>query len=182
MSSHDQPADRAGIQKEIRNRKKGKWGRFFLRWGMTGGVLFVLFLFIIQIVPYHGIGMYPSIRDGDLVVIYRAGSYRIGDVIRYKDTEGTYRLGRIAATGNEVVEIEDSGEWTRNGDVPNDFEFYATGEAADSPVVFPYTVSNNTYFILNDYRMETHDSRLFGSVPAEQITGRVIFVFRIRGI
>ena len=165
-----------------RNRRYGKWGRFLLKWGMTAVILAMLFLFVIQIVPYHGLVMYPSVRDGDLLVIYRRCDLRIGDIVRYEDPDGVIRLGRIAATEGQTVDITESGEWTRNGSFPTDNEFYPTYSSADAALSYPHTVEEGAFFILNDYRADTDDSRLFGSVPGERILGIVVFVFRIRGI
>ena len=165
-----------------RGRKSGKWGRFFLKWGTVAGILAAVFLFIVQIVPYHGISMYPSIRDGDLLVIYKPGKYQIGDVVRYKASDGKQRLGRIMAMEGQVIDITESGEWTRNGTVPSETEYYPTSRSEDSSLVFPYTVEEDGLFILNDYRPETEDSRLYGTVPQERVIGKVIFVLRIRSI
>lgn len=50
----------------------------------------------------------------------------------------------------------------------------------DEPV--DMIVGEKEMFLLNDYRSDQGDSRRFGSVKITEIDGKVIFLFRWRGI
>ena len=54
-------------------------------------------------------------------------------------------------------------------------------KAEGSAVSFPYTVEEGKAFILNDYREDTDDSRIFGAVDMKDIDGPFLFTLRRRG-
>ena len=49
-------------------------------------------------------------------------------------------------------------------------------------ISFPYEVPENCVFVLNDFRSDTSDSRVFGGVRQDDLKGRIIFIMRRRGI
>ena len=49
-------------------------------------------------------------------------------------------------------------------------------------MTFPYTVPEGTVFVLNDYRDDIQDSRVYGSIPMKQTRGKIVLVLRRRGI
>ena len=54
--------------------------------------------------------------------------------------------------------------------------------ADDAQIELPYTVEDNCVFLLCDFRTNGTDSRSYGSVPLEELDGKVIAFFRCRGI
>jgi signal peptidase I len=59
--------------------------------------------------------------------------------------------------------------------------FYAT-EAKPGGIEFPYTVPEDSYFVLCDYRTAAADSRNYGAISKADIIGKVITVLRRRSI
>jgi signal peptidase I len=68
---------------------------------------------------------------------------------------------------------------------------YRINNLLQSEEVFYETVSNepvdvivgpDEVFLLNDYRSESSDSRTFGTLSLSEIDGKVVFLFRWRGI
>ena len=51
-----------------------------------------------------------------------------------------------------------------------------------SKITYPYTVPEDTVFVLNDYRSDLKDSRTYGGIPLSDTEGKVILVIRRRGI
>jgi signal peptidase I len=107
-------------------------------------------------------------------------NYAIGDVVVFKVGTSTC-VARIVAQGGDVVEVNDSNELLVNGNVQEEEIFYPT-EAEPLGVTYPYTVEENSYFMLSDFRTNTTDSRSFGAVSADDFCGKVITVLRRRGI
>ena len=68
-----------------------------------------------------------------------------------------------------------------NNAIASEDIFYPTYKAEGSAVSFPYTVEEGKAFILNDYREDTDDSRIFGAVDMKDIDGPFLFTLRRRG-
>jgi signal peptidase I len=125
--------------------------------------------------------MYPRLRDGDLILYNRMErNYAIGDVVVFKVGKLTC-VARIVAQGGDVVEVNNDGQLLVNGNVQEEEIFYPT-EADPGGVGYPYTVEENSYFMLCDFRTNGTDSRYYGAVPADDFCGKVITILRRRGI
>lgn len=140
----------------------------------------LLFTQVFLIAQAKGQGMFPSIKDGDLLISFRMQrEYMQNDVVTY-EVEGKRYTGRIAALETDVVTIDESGKLLVNG-TPQDGEIlyptYNTGE-----LKYPYRVPEGCAFIMGDYRTQTKDSRNFGSVPMKDIEGKVITILRRRSL
>ena len=51
----------------------------------------------------------------------------------------------------------------------------------EANITFPYTVPNDTYFVLNDYRPDPTDSRMYGGIPKTDTKGKIFLMLRRRG-
>jgi signal peptidase I len=130
----------------------------------------------------NGETMYPRLRDGDLYLYYRLdSSYIIDDVVAYQ-LNGGQCVGRIVAMGGDEVNLSDKGELIVNGNVQDEEIFYITQQITGSEVEFPLTVPEDSYFVLCDFRTNSLDSRMYGSVSKSDIDGKIISFLRIRGI
>jgi signal peptidase I len=69
-----------------------------------------------------------------------------------------------------------------NGNVQDEEIFYITQQITGSEVEFPLTVPEDSYFVLCDFRTNSLDSRMYGSVSKSDIDGKIISFLRIRGI
>lgn len=128
----------------------------------------------------QGLGMFPAMKDGDLILAYRLQkTYVKGDVVVYTEGENRY-LGRIAAGETDVVHMDDSGSLTVNGNPQNGEILYPTFARENS--AYPMRVQEGTVYVLGDYRTQTQDSRDFGPIPLDHIQGKVIAVVRRRGL
>ena len=139
----------------------------------------VIFLIFFEIRIVHDISSYPSVRDGDLVLILKGRAYR-GEIVAWKTPSGSVKLSRIAAVSGDTVSITEGYGYELNGSVPFEDEYYTTDPAEGSDVTYPYYVEDG-YFLLNDYRTDSGDSRAYGAISEDKIIGKVFFLFRRRG-
>ena len=146
---------------------------------IVAGILIFTFVFGVHV--QAGNNMFPAIKDGDLIIYYRLEQLIRTDAVVYK-ADGKHRAGRIVAGPGDVVSISEAGELSINGGVVLEEIFYATDLPEDASVEYPFTVPDNSYFILNDFRSDTLDSRSFGSIDKANINGTSIFIVRRRGI
>ena len=156
--------------------------RFLIKLGVFAAVMILMFTVVLGIHINKGDRMYPFIMDGDVLITLKITPYRDGDVVVYKSPDsGKKEISRIAAAGPNEVDIV-SGIFVVNGDYTETDSLFETYWLENSPVIFPYDVSDDSYFLLDDYRPLGKDSRLFGQINKKDLKGKVIYVFRIRGI
>jgi signal peptidase I len=154
---------------------------FFIKLGVVCLALWLIFTFAFGIKQMHGENMYPRLRDGDLLLYNRMErNYAIGDVVVF-EVDKVPCVGRIVAQGGDVVEVTENGELWVNGNLQSEEIFYAT-EADPFGVEYPYTVEEDSYFMLCDFRTESTDSRSYGAVSVDDFCGKVITILRRRGI
>lgn len=142
--------------------------------------VYVIFTQVFLITQNHGLGMFPAMKDGDLVIAYRLQQeYAKNDVVVYT-VDGVRKVGRIAARGTDIVIINENGSLMVNGIIQSGEILYPT--YPKDIVMYPYHVPEGHIFILGDYRTNTEDSRDYGSIPMENVEGKVISILRRRGL
>jgi signal peptidase I len=147
------------------------------------GIVWLLFSQVFVIRQVSGQAMYPNVLDGDIVIGYRLQrSYVQDDVVVYR-LGTTWRVGRIVAQAGDVVNFTEDGYLSVNGYVQQEEKVYYASETDMLSVDFPYTVPENSYFVLNDYRTySAFDSREKGAISQDNLVGKVISLWRFRGI
>jgi signal peptidase I len=121
----------------------------------------------------------------DLLVIdlVPASALRRGDLVAFKAPRSARRCGGAGAKWVKRLIGLPGDRWEeRHGYV------YINGRKLDEPYVGPdrrdsdsiteRTIAKDEYFVLGDNRVHSCDSRAWGSVPAENIIGRVSDVLR----
>lgn len=129
-------------------------------------------------VSVEGMAMKPAFNDGDKILVDKNFSnLKRGDVITFlypKDRSKWY-FKRIVGLPNETIEI-------REGKV------YINGELLDEPYVDesnnhsksnfpPIRVPEFHYFVIGDNRDNSSDSRYWGTLDRELITGRYYMTY-----
>jgi signal peptidase I len=144
-----------------------------------------------QTVPIEGTSMLDTFYDEDIVIIYKLGNYKRGDLIIFisPDTYGNpvneleYYVKRIIGLPGDTVDVQynsDLGEWQTR----------VNGELIDEPYVLPEneggvscktTVPEGRFFFMGDNRKVSKDSRRgeLGTLSREAIKGRVIVRYYI---
>ncbi len=173
-------------QKDIpQKKKKNSNNRYMLKFikkiAVYAVIVWAMLTFVFSISAIKGNYMFPSLRDGDLVVSYRLKAPVSGEAVIYKTNSGT-RIGRIIAMEGDSVEITEAGEVIVNGSRMTEEIFYPSVNNS-TQISYPYTVPEGTVFVMNDYRsLDEPDSRVFGGVAVKNVKGSIQFVFRRRGI
>ena len=146
---------------------------------LTAGMMIWKFLFFFY--PVRGQMMYPGIRDGDLLLLSRVSAvFHIGDAVLARTENGTI-LARIEAQEGDEVRLDENGQVWINDSIWSEDVFYPTFPAEEG-ISFPYTVEEDSCFLLCDHRTDLRDSRQYGSIKTKDIVGKVIAVLRRRGI
>ena len=161
------------------NTREGYISLFF-RVVVLALTAYVIFTQVFLITQNKGQGMFPAIKDGDLIIGYRLQrEYAKNDVVVYT-VNGEQRVGRIIGRPTDVVTISESGSLLVNGTTQTGEILYPT--YAKEGLEYPYKVPEGQFFILGDYRTNAEDSRDHGSVIMEHVKGKVITILRRRGL
>lgn len=157
-----------------KERKNKQILGFIQRILVTCVALVLLNKFVVTATIYYDNNMFPSIKDGDLVVIEKFDKeVQLSDVVIYNG-----RLYRVIAKAGQEVDISKEGILTVNGMQPAESTNSLTNKGEKK---YPIKVPEGEIFVLNDYREDESDSREFGTIKESDIEGKVFFVTRRRG-
>lgn len=140
-------------------------------------VLFVGINAITARVRVDGTSMEPTLHNGELILVnklaYKFGEPTRGDVIVFyfpRDPEQEY-IKRLVGLPGDKVRVE-------NG------HLYVNDELVDEPYIaaapnYPgeWDVPAGQYFVLGDNRNNSYDSHNWGSVPADYLVGKAVFIY-----
>lgn len=133
-------------------------------------VVVLIRTFIITPVRVDGDSMKNTLKNGDILLLYKLSSIDRFDIIvldEEKDNEKIIK--RVIGLPGETVAIK-KGKIYINDKVINDE--YAYGETSDYNKV---TLKDDEYFILGDNRLISKDSRYFGPIKDNEIKGKIVF-------
>ena len=143
-------------------------------------VAWLLLTQVFMVMQIEGMNMFPAVKDGDLAIVFRLQQeYTRGDVVSYQ-VDGQRYVGRIAAKGTDLINIDTFGDVLINGASESGEIMYPTYPEDTS--IYPYTVPADSVYILGDYRTQATDSRHQGSIPMSDVEGKVITILRRRGL
>lgn len=148
---------------------------------VIAGVFAVVLTLVVNLHRMVGNRMFPSVRDGDLGIFYRLTDCHANDVVLYTDKTGQVTAGRIIAVGGQTVEFFKDGGYEVDGAATYDEIPYKTYMSKKHSISYPVTLKKDEYFILNDFRSDTADSREYGPVKKENVKGKLLYLLRRRG-
>ena len=120
--------------------------------------------------------MLPTLAKGDVVLVRRAGlslgDLHHGDLVTFDSPDdGRPALKRVVGLPGDTVVIKDAVLYVQ--DQPVD-EPYVDHQLIDAYYTPTYTVPSGTFFVMGDHRSNSTDSRDYGPVDADDLTGRVL--------
>lgn len=135
--------------------------------------------------PYivQGASMEPTFFDYHYLIIekvsYRLGEPRRGDVVVLDLPQDTSRalIKRLIGLPGETVSIADNKVTIKNAEHPDGFtldEPYIDPHDIGGPSGMTVSLGKDQYFVLGDNRRVSSDSRSWGTLPREDIVGRVL--------
>jgi signal peptidase I len=136
---------------------------------------------ILMIMPVNTSAMEPALNRGDHILINRLSYPAKGDIAVYTSPSenGPLLISRVIATEYETVELRNRIVYINNEPLmmPSSIE-----TAGVFPMKFsfrdnmpPVKLERGEYFMLSDNFDSSFDSRSFGPVKSDSITGRVIY-------
>lgn len=182
-------------KKASKKRKKKQAKRFFIKLFIVIAIVFALCYWVIGIIPQHGNQMFPSVKDGDLMITLKVGQpYQAGVVCAYKAPDGKMRIGRIVAMPGDKVSFTEKGALVLNDLEAMEEYIIPTSrtsqskEESDALLEDEKEAKNDEgeivpagcYYILNDRRVEEDDSRTYGAIKEEDLRGTAFWQFRKR--
>jgi signal peptidase I len=155
------------------------------------GLVFFLVQFGIGSFP-AGDTMQPQLRPDEYIIVnkwaYLFGGPSRGDVVVYDlpTNLGTRLIARVVAVPGDTIAVTPTSIVV-NGVMLNEPYVHAPpGFSPNSTVVPQEKLGPNEYFLLNDSRLVSPDSRTFGTVKRPNIVGKAELVFwplkSVRGI
>ncbi|MCE5222565.1 signal peptidase I [bacterium] len=147
-------------------------------------LLFLLFFMFTFAFPgrANGISMTPTIKNGAFMRInmnaYTNKSPERGDIISIDSGEHKNLIKRIIALPGETIEWRDYEIWIDNQKLNEPYMFdkfthtYKQTNQFDS-----VTLKENEYFVMGDNRSYSTDSRYFGPIKKDNISGKVYCIF-----
>ena len=133
-------------------------------------VVVLIRTFIITPVRVDGDSMKNTLKNGDILLLYKLSSINRFDIIvldEEKDNEKIIK--RVIGLPGDTVAIK-KGKIYINDKVIDDE--YAYGETSDYDKV---TLGDDEYFILGDNRLISKDSRYFGPIKEKEVKGKIVF-------
>ena len=145
--------------------------------------LILIFTFVGRIIGVVGSSMYPTLHDGDLLLLQSIGyTPKQGDVVvltkEFDAADGPI-VKRVIATGGQHVVIDyDAGTVTVDGEVLDEpyINEFMVDPGMDS--IHDVVVPEGSIFVMGDNRNHSSDSRdvTLGTVDERYVLGRAIWV------
>lgn len=139
--------------------------------------------FVIQPYEIPSGSMEDTIEIGDRVfsekVTYAFGEPKRGDIITFTDPADPDRIliKRVVATEGQTVELRNGLVYVDGAPLNEPYTLDRPSEDLNSGITYPYTVPDGYVWVMGDNRTNSADSRAFGAVPVDSITGRAIFTY-----
>ncbi|TSC90869.1 MAG: signal peptidase I [Parcubacteria group bacterium Licking1014_17] len=137
--------------------------------------------FLVQPFFVRGASMETTFDDGDYILIdeisYRFSDPARGDIVvfRFPQDKTQFFIKRIMGLPQETVEIKDNKVIVYNKEHPEGLAlkepYLDSWQRTTSSVKL--TLGKNEYFVLGDNRLQSSDSRYWGALPRNYVTGRV---------
>ena len=150
------------------------------------GLALVIRTFIMAPFKIPSGSMRPTLIEGDRILvnkfIYRFHGPQRGDIIvfRYPDDPKRPFIKRLVGVGGDTVEIRAGQVWVNGspldgGGIFTRNQYYNQGIYGQEGQAIQ--VPAESFFVLGDNSLSSHDSRFWGFVPKRLLIGRAMCIF-----
>lgn len=128
---------------------------------------------IFPVLQVYEASMSPSLLKDDVVLAVKQSKLERGDVIAFYYNNHIL-VKRIVGLPGDWVEFDIEGNVYVNGKILIE-PYIEEKEVGEYDIEFPYRVGEKSYFVLNDIRSDSLDSRssVIGTINEEDIVGKV---------
>lgn len=168
--------------------------------GILSGIGSVVVMLAIVVVAFFGLrtfvvgtyeipsgSMLNTIQIGDRVfsekISYYLGSPQQGDIITFTDPDNADRtlIKRVIAVGGQTVDLKDGDVYVDGQKLTEPYtdgkKSYPLETVAGVTITYPYTVPAGDLWVMGDNRTNSADSRYFGPISVDSVTGHADFRF-----
>ncbi len=175
-------------EKKMTNSSPEKKDRWFLWLCATCIVLLLVNTFVVRLAVVDGSSMYPTLKDGELMVVWRfCYAPTAGDIVVIDTSESllnqSHIVKRVIATEGQTVSIDYNSNLVCVEDVALEEPYINPEEdpmkPTDEQSCKIYTVPEGCVFVMGDNRNHSADSRssYYGMISEDHIMGKVKAVF-----
>jgi signal peptidase I len=133
-------------------------------------------LFGYMVVRLPSVAMAPTLSPGDILFVDTTAYWRSepkpGDVLVYQNPEPPFsaRLHRVAAVPGDRVDVRGGNLWVNGEQIgtPLDDGDWPTAVG----VLENFEIPDDRYFVVGDNPLHSADSRLWGTLPRDNLIGR----------
>jgi signal peptidase I len=138
---------------------------------LSGAMILLMFLPVLEV---SGSSMEPTLQDGDILVLMKTREVQTGEMCGMY-AKGRLILKRVIGLPGDVVRMDEDGNVYVN-DVELKEPYVSQKTLGNCDLSFPYTVPENSLFVLGDHRETSIDSRsdLIGCVDVSEVMGQVV--------
>ncbi|UCG58090.1 MAG: signal peptidase I [Phycisphaerales bacterium] len=173
----------APVRRETSNRTIFIVAVAILCLSLLGSSTYLTKAHVVEAFALSADSMRPTLMRGDKILVRKTRSYapRRGDVVvlRPRRHRDTVYVKRIAALPGETIEIRDGTIYIDKREVRcpalNNIEHQSAGSFGIESQ--PYTVPQNSVFVLGDNSANSQDSRHFGPIPQSDVIGRACKIY-----
>jgi len=182
-TTHEVARDAFSSTTDTNAPKKKQDGSLLLYTIVAIGIALVVRFFIAAPYLVDGPSMEETFHNHDYLIVdrltYRLGSPERGDVVVFKSPQenGNTLIKRIIGLPGDTVTVNDTSVTIANAANPKGFvleEPYISAENLGGGSGMTVTLAPDHYFVMGDNRRVSYDSRSWGTLPGDDIVGRVI--------
>ncbi|HNW71628.1 MAG TPA: signal peptidase I [Candidatus Paceibacterota bacterium] len=178
MEIHNESAVENLVEdKKPKTKKESFWE--LVRFAVVAiAIVIPIRVFIAQPFVVSGSSMVPTFLDGQYLIIdeitYRFSEPKRDDVIVFRNPNDTkvFFIKRIIGLPNETVDLVGEDVIITNKENPEGFKLDQSFLKNNTNSELHFELKDDEYFVMGDNRPSSSDSRYWGAVPRNLITGR----------